>query len=126
MSEKTRSMITGAIKAFLYGCAIGGIGGLVVFLVGWLYGTTASWYRGYRWAVRVMYVAGGIGLLVGSVCMFATGGKTREEQLDPNNYEVPAPMEHVPGISWPVAVLWGSVGVLAMACLVETIVHAMF
>lgn len=126
MSENARLMIKGAVKAFLYGCAIGAVVMLVAFSVGWLAGSSANWVRGYEWAIDITYLLGAVGMLVGSICMFSSGGKSREEQLDPNNYEVPPSFKRVPGISWPVALLWGSLGVLVVPGVVETVFYALF
>lgn len=126
MRAHTRAMITGAVRAFLYGCGLALLAFAIIFCIGYLAGDSVSWARGYEWAVRCTYIIGAVGVLIGSVCMLSTGGKTREEQLDPNNYMVPAPLKRVPGISWPVAIIWGSFAFIVIAGLIETTFYAFF
>ena len=117
--------IKSGVKAFLWGCA-GGIAVVaVVFFVGWAW-NGASWAAGYEWQRRAAYIAGACGILICGCGMFTTGGKTRAEQLDPENYEPLNAMERFPGIGWATALLLASFGVIAVETIIETLFYAIY
>lgn len=134
MSEKVRSMISSAVKAFLYGCVLAVAVGVIVFLIGFVAGDGLSWTRGITWTRNVLYVAGSIALLIGCGNMYpnerkarkrAAGMKDEDDDEDPEAYHLPQSFERIPGISWAAAVVWGGLASFIVATIIDYAVYAL-
>lgn len=125
MNREWKHKIASSARAVVYGAALAALLGIVVFVVAWAL-NGMSWGAGYEWQARVVYIAAACGVLISGTGMFTAGGKTREEQLDPNNYEPLNVWERFPGIGWATALFWVSIGALAAETVVELVFYAIY
>lgn len=123
MQDKTRKALRALGKSVLYGVAAGLGLGLFTFLFAFLTGGL-SWTMGLDWARRILYVIGGVCVIVSGAGLFFAGDAARDQRIGFKKDETLAAFERAQGISWPWALLAGCVPLFLLGAVLDLLLVA--
>lgn len=118
MQEKTRRAAGALGKAVLYGGAAALGLAILTFLFAFLTGGFDA-RLGLDWARRVLYVIGGVCVVVSGAGLFFAGDAPRDQRIGFKKDETLSAFERAPGISWPWALLAGSVAFFLLGVILD-------
>lgn len=124
MQDKTRRAARALGKAVLYGgtAALG----LAVFTFLFAFLTGGFDARlGLDWARRILYVIGGVCVVVSGAGLFFAGDGPRDQRIGFKKDETLTAFEHAQGISWPWALLTGSAALFLLGVILDLVLVAL-
>ena len=123
MQEKTRRAAGALGKAVLYGGAAALGLAILTFLFAFLTGGFDA-RLGLDWARRVLYVIGGVCVVVSGAGLFFAGNAPRDQRIGFKKDETLSAFERARGISWPWSLLAGSVALFLLGVILDLLLVA--